>query len=85
MLFKCIHIIYFHVFVCFQERAQDIQEQLLTLHRSSSPDIQAQVITQLTPPSSNKKGNTSVSEEKENKNKNNDTSPDIEYEHETVK
>ncbi|VDI08440.1 G1/S-specific cyclin-E-like [Mytilus edulis] len=63
------------------ERAQEIQEQLMTLHRSSSPDIQAQVITQLTPPSSNKKGNSIVSEDKENKEQ---TSIDVEYQHQTV-
>lgn len=49
------------------ERAQEIQEELMTLHRSASPDIQAQVITQLTPPSSNKKGTTSITEEKDHK------------------
>lgn len=60
-----------------QEKAQEIQEQLLSLQRSSSPDIQAQVITQLTPPSSNKKGNNSITEDKEKSEK---SSPDIKYE-----
>lgn len=68
-------------FCLLQERAQEIQEQLMTLHRSSSPDIQAQVITQLTPPSSNKKGNSIVSEDKENKEQ---ISIDVEYQHQTV-
>jgi hypothetical protein len=35
----------------FQERAKEIEEELMSLNRSSSPDVQAQVITQLTPPS----------------------------------
>ncbi|XP_048779735.1 G1/S-specific cyclin-E-like [Ostrea edulis] len=42
------------------ERAQEIQEEIQTLLRARSPDPQAQVITQLTPPhSGNKKSNTS--------------------------
>lgn len=75
---KFLFLKYFYL---LQERAQEIQEQLMTLHRSSSPDIQAQVITQLTPPSSNKKGNSIVSEDKENKEQ---ISIDVEYQHQTV-
>ncbi|XP_061163487.1 G1/S-specific cyclin-E-like [Saccostrea echinata] len=42
------------------ERAQELQEEIQTLLRARSPDPQAQVITQLTPPhSGNKKSNTS--------------------------
>lgn len=42
------------------ERAQELQEEIHTLLRARSPDPQAQIITQLTPPhSGNKKSNTS--------------------------
>ncbi|XP_033753914.1 G1/S-specific cyclin-E-like [Pecten maximus] len=37
------------------EKAQERQEQVLNSLRAGSPDLQAQVITQLTPPHSNKK------------------------------
>lgn len=43
-----------------KERAQELQEEIHTLLRARSPDPQAQIITQLTPPhSGNKKSNTS--------------------------
>lgn len=48
------------LFSVLKERAQELQEEIHTLLRARSPDPQAQIITQLTPPhSGNKKSNTS--------------------------
>ncbi|KAJ8302615.1 hypothetical protein KUTeg_019011 [Tegillarca granosa] len=44
------------------EKAQERQEDILNSERSGSPDIQAQVITQLTPPQSDKKPLTTLAE-----------------------
>lgn len=61
----CHNIQTYGITIDLFERAKEIEEELMSLNRSSSPDVQAQVITQLTPPSSDSKEKASVVTERE--------------------